>query len=38
MINDASRHPKGDLILTKIEKLIRKSIRHNDIAAHYGGD
>ncbi len=36
--NDQFGHLKGDEVLTKVAKIIKKSIRDTDIAARYGGE
>ncbi|HHP7232820.1 MAG TPA: GGDEF domain-containing protein [Xenococcaceae cyanobacterium] len=38
LINDNYGHQIGDLALCHLSKLIRKMIRHSDIAARYGGE
>ncbi|NOX19950.1 MAG: diguanylate cyclase [Nitrospirae bacterium] len=37
-INDTYGHPKGDIVLKTVSKIIRESIRDSDIAARYGGE
>lgn len=37
-INDAWGHAAGDVVLQRVSKLIRESLRTNDILARYGGE
>jgi len=37
-VNDTYGHAKGDQLLTKFAKIIKKHIRKYDIAARFGGD
>jgi two-component system cell cycle response regulator len=37
-VNDTYGHPAGDTVLSKIGKLLKASIRDNDIACRYGGE
>lgn len=36
--NDTMGHPAGDEVLRKLSKILRDTIRENDIAARYGGE
>jgi|LGOV01.1.fsa_nt_gb diguanylate cyclase (GGDEF)-like protein len=37
-VNDKYGHQKGDIVLATIGKILRESIRSNDIAIRYGGE
>ena len=37
-INDTWGHHAGDLVIEKLGRLLKASIRHSDIAARYGGE
>lgn len=37
-INDTYGHQKGDIILHKVARIIKKSVRETDIVARYGGE
>jgi diguanylate cyclase (GGDEF)-like protein len=37
-VNDTYGHPVGDLVLQKLSKLLKGSIRDSDLAARYGGE
>ncbi|MBN2419668.1 MAG: diguanylate cyclase [Deltaproteobacteria bacterium] len=37
-VNDTHGHPTGDKVLAKIGKLLKDSIRDNDIGCRYGGE
>ncbi len=37
-INDAHGHTAGDAVLAHVGRLLRRSIRDNDVAVRYGGD
>lgn len=36
--NDTMGHPAGDEVLRKLSKILKETIRENDIAARYGGE
>jgi diguanylate cyclase (GGDEF)-like protein len=36
--NDTYGHPKGDVVLTKVADIVRRSMREVDVAARYGGE
>ena len=36
--NDTFGHVKGDVLISKIAKIIQKNVRSSDIVARYGGD
>ncbi len=36
--NDSLGHPAGDEVLRKLSKILKDTIRENDIAARYGGE
>ncbi|RMH82103.1 MAG: diguanylate cyclase [Calditrichaeota bacterium] len=36
--NDALGHPAGDEVLRKVSKILKSSVRDNDIVARYGGE
>jgi diguanylate cyclase (GGDEF)-like protein len=36
--NDAYGHPKGDLLLKRVTRLIKGMLRETDVLARYGGD
>jgi PAS domain S-box-containing protein len=38
LVNDALGHQEGDKLLVKVAKALRKSSRHEDIVARWGGD
>lgn len=37
-VNDTYGHPVGDLVLQTISRVLRSSVRQNDLAARYGGE
>ncbi len=37
-VNDTYGHPVGDMVLRTVSRLLRKSVRQNDLAARYGGE
>ena len=37
-INDACGHPAGDRLICKVADELRRSVRHNDVVARFGGD
>lgn len=37
-INDTYGHPIGDLVLKEIAKILKNSLRSNDLVARYGGE
>jgi diguanylate cyclase (GGDEF)-like protein len=37
-INDKHGHPQGDVVLARLGKVIRTSLRDGDIACRYGGE
>jgi diguanylate cyclase (GGDEF)-like protein len=37
-VNDRHGHAVGDLVLRNVGKLVRESVRVNDIAGRYGGE
>jgi len=36
--NDTNGHQMGDLVLTKVAKVLQESVRKNDLVARYGGE
>lgn len=37
-VNDTYGHQKGDIVLQKVARVIKKSVRETDIVARYGGE
>src|SRR4029077_3766842 len=37
-VNDTYGHPAGDLVLSRVAALIRRSTRTDDLVARYGGE
>ena len=38
IINDTDGHPEGDRLLIRIGDILKKTLRHSDIAGRFGGD